>query len=486
MTPPAAPGSRPNVIIFFTDQQRWDSSGLHGNPLELMPNFDRLARAGTHVAKSFTCQPVCGPARACLQTGTYATTNGCWRNGIGLPRDRDRFPTLASCFNEAGYRTGYIGKWHLGGVDGRAAEDRGPVKDGYRGDYQDWLAVEALEFSVDEYHTTLYDEDNQPIHLPGYRTDACTDAAIRYVDRHRTNPFFLMVSYIEPHHQNDKDDYPPPIGYRERYAGRWTPPDLAALPQWQWHEDRAHGSPMRIGGTAQQHLGGYWGMVKRLDEALGRLVDALITLNMLDNTIILFTSDHGCHFKTRNGEYKRSCHESSIRVPTMLHGGPFTGGGELPQLASLLDLPPTLLDACGIAIPASMQGRSILPLVRGDLEARRPWPEEVFVQISESQIGRCVRTQRWKYSVRDAPDAQIADGAADRYVEEYLYDLHYDPYELCNLVSFDSHAQVRAIMRDRLLRRMKEAGESAATVDPSPLPAIRGGQRTVSEAEARA
>ena len=124
-------------------------------------------------------------------------------------------------------------------------------------------------------------------------------------------------------------------------------------------------------------------MVKRLDEALGRVLDALKSLDLLDNTIILFTSDHGCHFKTRNAEYKRSGHESSIRVPTALHGPGFNGGGQLQQLVSLVDLPPTLLDAAGIPVPEEMQGRSILPLTRGETDG---WPEEVFVQISESQV----------------------------------------------------------------------------------------------------
>ena len=118
---------------------------------------------------------------------------------------------------------------------------------------------------------------------------------------HQQEPFFLFISYIEPHHQNHIDDYPPPDGYREQYTGRWTPPDLAAL-----------------GGSSAQHLGGYFGMVKRLDEALGRLQDALESLSLSDNTVVLFTSDHGNHFKTRNAEYKRSCHESSVRVPTAI------------------------------------------------------------------------------------------------------------------------------------------------------------------------
>jgi arylsulfatase A-like enzyme len=165
-------------------------------------------------------------------------------------------------------------------------------------------------------------------------------------------------------------------------------------------------------------------MVKRLDEALGRLRDALRSLSLLDNTIVLFTSDHGNHFKTRNAEYKRSCHDACIRVPGALGGPGFEGGGRLQSFVSLVDLPPTLLDAARLAVPPEMQGRSLLPLLRGETEG---WPGEVFLQISESQVGRAIRTRRWKYSVV-APGMRGSEVAgADRYVEECLYDLHADP-----------------------------------------------------------
>src|SRR5699024_7342932 len=102
---------KPNVIVFFTDQQRWDTTGVHGNPIGLTPNFDRMATEGTHLYNSFTPQPVCGPARSCLQTGMYATETGCYANRIPLPKDAK---TMAHYFKGAGYHTGYIGKWHLG------------------------------------------------------------------------------------------------------------------------------------------------------------------------------------------------------------------------------------------------------------------------------------------------------------------------------------------------------------------------------------
>lgn len=449
------PTSKPNVIVFFTDQQRWDTTGVHGNPLDLTPNFDRMAQSGTHLFHTSTCQPVCGPARSCLQTGQYSTETGCFRNGIALPQDAK---TLAHFFKEGGYDTGYIGKWHLAENHIRAA-----VPEEQRGGYDYWLAANALEFTSDAYDCVMYDNDNNEVKMPGYRVDAQTDAVINYINGHQEDPFFLFISYLEPHHQNHLDDYPPPDGYRERYAGRWTPPDLHAL-----------------GGSAQQHLGGYYGMVKRLDEALGRMMDALKSLGMLDNTIILYTTDHGCHFKTRNGEYKRSCHESSVRLPTAIWGPGFNGGGQIREQISLLDMPPTLLDAAGLPVPDQMQGRSVLPLVNREAIE---WPEEVFIQISEAQVGRAVRTSRWKYGV-DAPDKQGSqDAGSDTYVEQYLYDLAYDPYELTNLVDADSHERVRDVMRERLIRRMVEAGEEAPTIQPCGT-VTKYGQRRVTEAEA--
>lgn len=453
---------RPNVLVLLTDQQRWDTTGVHGNPMDLTPNFDRMAANGTHLNNFFTCEPVCGPARSCLQTGLYASQTGVWRNGIALDKG---VRTLAHYFRETGYTTGYIGKWHL---------DIGKVlvvPESSRGGYEYWLASNHLEVPSEAYKTVLFDNDDQPITLPGYRADAVTDAAIRYLDQHQNDSFFLFVSILEPHHQDRLNAFVAPDGYRERYTGGWVPPDLAALV-----------------GSTYQHLADYYGCVKRVDEALGRLLDGLKSLGVLDNTIVLYLSDHGCHFQTRNAEHKRSGHESSIRVPGALRGPGFDGGGQVGQLVSLVDIAPTLLDAVGIPVPEHMQGRSILPLLRGQSEQ---WPDEVFVQICESQVGRAVRTQRWKYGVQ-APDKDgWSDPCADRYVEEYLYDLELDPYELNNLVGLDSHREVADIMRERLMRRMTEAGETLPEIEAAPTRSF-GGPRTqcaphrILEEEARA
>jgi arylsulfatase A-like enzyme len=426
----------PNVIVFFTDQQRWDTSRLYGNPLDLTPNFDRMALRGTHIYSSFTPQPVCGPARSVLQTGLYATQTGCYHNLIALP---PQFKTLAHYFHSANYQTAYIGKWHLADSD--------PVEEHQRGGYDYWLASNRLEHTSGPYDTVIYDNEKRVVKLPGYRVDALTDAAIRYIDTHQHNPFYLFFSLLEPHQQNKQDYFPAPDGYQERYLGTWMPPDLATL-----------------GGSAHQHLAGYYGQVKRIDEAFGRLLDALKSLGLEENTIILFTSDHGNHFKTRNSEYKRSCHESSIRTLAALQGPRFTGGGRIEELVSLIDWAPTLLDAAGIPIPEELQGHSILPLLHGQ---KNQWTEDVFIQISESQVGRALRTKRWKYSVEAPNKDGIRDASSERYVERFLYDLEADPYELTNLVDSKAHHDVAAELRERLIERIVAAGEAQPIIEPA-------------------
>jgi arylsulfatase A-like enzyme len=446
--------SRPNVIVFFSDQQRWDTMSVYGNPLGLTPNLDRMAREGTHAYNAYTCQPVCGPARSCFQTGLYATTSGCYRNGIIPPKGSKM---LAHYFNDAGYKTGYIGKWHLG-----SNASKGAVVPEERGGYQYWLAANALEHTSDAYDAVVYDNDNRAVKLPGYRVDALTDAAIRYIDQNQKNPFFLFLSHLEPHHQNHIDSYPAPTGYEEMYQGRWTPPDLAAL-----------------GGSTHQHLAGYWGMTKRLDEAYGRMLDALKSLKLDENTVVLYTTDHGSHFKTRNGEYKRSCHESSTRIPAVFSGGPFRQGRQLREMISLIDFPPTLLDAAGIPAPPQMQGRSILPLVRGE---KVDWPEEAFIQISESHVGRAIRTKKWKYSVTGQGDL-TGKGSAETYQEDFLYDLQHDPYELTNLIEVKSHRETAEVLRQRLLKRIKQCGEAEPVILP-PAEEKPARQRLVTTEEA--
>ena len=441
----AKPGpKRPNIVVFFTDQQRWDVTGASGNHLGLTPNFDRMAARGAYLENYFTCQPLCGPARSCLQTGLFATQIGCWKNGIIL--DTNYKDTLARKFNQAGYNTGYIGKWHLGSSGQRGT----PVEQ--RGGFDYWLASNELEFTSDAYQVTVFDSKEHAVHLPGYRSDALTDAAVRYISDQAASdkPFLLFVSYIEPHQQNSRDDYPAPDVYKDTYRDQWKPPDLANL------SSVAPKDP----DCADRCLPGYLGMIKRLDECLGRVLDTLKSLNMDDDTIVIYTADHGNHFKTRNSEYKRSCHESSIRIPGAIQGPGFDGAGPIKELVSLIDLPPTMLAAAGLDVPPKMMGRAVGDLVKGTIT---DWNDDVFVQISETQTGRAVRTARWKYCI-DSSSHVTNEAHSEQYVEQYLYDLEADPYELTNLAGQPTHVDVAAEMQERLKKWMKLAGEPDAVI----------------------
>ena len=171
---------QPNIVFFFSDQQRWDTAGCYGQRLPVTPNLDRLAAEGVRFDKAFTCQPVCGPARAMLQTGRYPTELGCFRNDIALPQD---VPTLAQHLGQAGYDLGYVGKWHLASTSGlpdRPSERywHEAIPPERRGGYTGfWRASDLLEFTSHGYGGTLFDENMNRVEFTGYRTDGVTDQA---------------------------------------------------------------------------------------------------------------------------------------------------------------------------------------------------------------------------------------------------------------------------------------------------------------------
>jgi uncharacterized sulfatase len=437
---------KPNIIFIFTDQQRYDTCGCYGQELKVTPNLDVMAKQGVLFKNAFTCQPVCGPARSCLQTGKYATETMCYRNGIALPLDSK---TIAHYFSEAGYEVGYIGKWHLASTVMRSKENVGkkcnytvsPIPAERRGGYKDyWLAADLLEFTSHPFEGHLFDKEMKKVDFKGYRTDCLTDFVLKYLNnRNSSKPLFLFLSYLHPHQQNDQERIVGPQGSGERFKNYKIPGDLKGTD-----------------GDWKDFFPDYLGCCHSIDYNLKRIQDTLESLNMLDNTILFYASDHGCHFRTRNTEYKRSCHEASIHIPLVIKGSGFEEGQQIDELVSLIDLPPTLLRCAGIDIPSHMRGRPLQELISGDT---RNWPKEVFLQISESQVGRAIRTEKWKYSVRAPNKSGWLYAQSDLYMEDYLYDLEHDLYEKNNLVSDPTYAQIRAELADRLKKKMAEAGE---------------------------
>ncbi len=449
-----------NVIFFFTDQQRWDTCGCYGQPLPVTPNLDKMAQEGVIFTNTFTCQPVCGPARACLQTGKYATETGCFRNDIGLPLQEK---TIAHYFSEQGYRVGYIGKWHLASNFSESANDKQegvvsydfrtkPVPITHRGGWKDeWIASDVLEFTSHSYDGHMFDQDNHQKDFPPgrYRADAQTDWALDLLDRwgQEKQPFFLFLSYIEPHHQNDHHCFEGPHGSKEKFKNFAPPGDLAGQ-EGDWRENYPD----------------YLGCIHDLDDNLGRIREKVHQLGIGDKTVIVFTSDHGSHFRTRNrgleghhyDDYKRSCHDGCIRIPLVIQGPGFEGGKAIEDLVSLMDLPPTMLACGGMGKPQSMHGRPVQDLISGTAVN---WPEEVFLQISESWVARAIRSKDWKYCAYAPEKNAWTESWSDVYVDQYLYDLQNDPHEQNNLIGNADYQNVRDGLVEILKRRMLEAGE---------------------------
>lgn len=433
---------RANVVIFFTDQQRWDSIGAYGGPMNLTPNLDAIARKGVRFESAFTNQPVCGPARGCLLTGQYGTKHGVWKNGLSIGSTT----TLAHHLGNAGYETAYIGKWHL--APGKSAA--GPVAPEYRGGFKYWEASNVLEFTSHPYDVTIYDGNGDPIHIMDkYRPDAITDRVVNFIERDHKSPFFLMVSQIEPHQQNDWKRMVAPDGYAEKYKNPHVPFDLRNLP-----------------GDWQEQLPDYYGAIARLDECYGRVMKTLESQGLAENTIVLFLSDHGCHFRTRNNEYKRSCHDGCTHIPFVASGPGFNRSMVVPELVSLVDVAPTVLDALGMPIPPEMQGKSVMPLVDRKID---DWSNEVLIQVSETMVGRAIRTERWKYCAVAPAGQGGQDSASDQYTDYQMYDLFADPHEQVNLVGRTEYKDQATEVRERLKKLMVEAGEKAPEITAAHL-----------------
>ena len=436
----------PNVLVFFSDQQRFDSLGCNGQPLDITPRIDHMAAEGVNYTMAYTPQPVCGPARAVMQSGLYATQTGCYRNGIPLPYDCD---SLARRMKRAGYHVAYVGKWHLGSVGDAMEVMTAPVPLKSRGGYDEyWVAVESLPKTSRGYGGYIFDTEGGKRVFTGYRTDCVTDYALEYLDACPAGdgkPFFLFLSHIEPHHQPNTGLHEGPAGSREKYAGFIRPPDLA------------HGE-----GDWESQYPDYLGCCNALDRNLGRVLDKLGERGLSEETIVFYTSDHGSHFRTKTHEaspdgyddYKRNCYENTIRVPLVVRGPGFTGGKIDSRLVSLLDIPKTIVDAAG-GDNGGMAGESLFGQTGRDA---------VYIQISESFVGRAVRTGRYTYCVHAPGKHPWNDSASEIYRDRRLFDNDTDPCQETNLIYDPAYTEIKADLRAKLISLARQAGEGTITV----------------------
>lgn len=458
---------KPNIIVYLSDQQRHDSVGCYGQELPTSPVLDQLAKEGVLYENCYSCQPVCGPARASIQTGKYPTVLDAYINGYGLRLDE---PTMAKAVAEVGYETAYVGKWHLSSdFQNGLNMVRKPVPVERMGGYTDYLMVsESLEMTSHGYDGYVFDKKGNRVDFIGYRTDCITDYAIHYLqNRTSDKPFLLFISHIEPHQQNDHNRYEGPDGSKDRFKDYKVPEDLLnGKYEGDWKENYAD----------------YLGQCRALDDNLGKLVNTLKDYGLYDNTVIIYSSDHGCHFRTQDGEYKRNSFDSSLHIPLVISGGPFKGGIRCNSMVSNIQIAATVLQLAGAKLSDEqyMVKESYLDALKDDYPRK-----EVFFQVSETECSRGIRTHKWKYSVW-APHVQptlemstnfkqaeyramlaMSKADSDSYIEQYLFDLEKDPYEKNNLVADPAYANIRVELKERLVRNMAAAGEAIPEIYPA-------------------
>ncbi len=437
----APPARKPNVIIYIADQVRADFIGANNlNTSTRTPNLDAVARRGTSFTGAITNQPVCSPSRSILMTGRYATETHVWRNANPI---NPELPTLASEFRKAGYSANMIGKWHLAPKDPAKGGGDGFVRPEYRGGFLDlWEGANEFEWTTHPYEGTIWNGAGEEIKFSNEsRIEFITERAERFLKQAHDKPFLLYISQLEPHQQNDVNRMVAPKGYAERFQNPFVPQDLRPYP-----------------GNWQSQLPDYYGSIEAIDDSVGRVLKTLDEQNLTENTIFVFLSDHGCHFMTRNAEYKRSPHNASIRIPFVAQGPGFDTGQKIPNIVGNIHVMPTLLDAAGISVPASVKGKTLMPLL-SEPKAREEWKNTELIQISESMTARAIRTQDWCYCVVDRDPKSISKPSSTHYDEYLFYDEAGDPNEFVNLAGRKEYRKQAAILSDQLKELIVGAGE---------------------------
>jgi arylsulfatase A-like enzyme len=412
-----APTRRPNVILIMTDDQGFGDLGAHGNPLIRTPMIDRLARDSVELSRFYVC-PVCSPTRASLLTGRYNYRTGVVDTYQGRSVMHPDEVTLAERLSAAGYRTGIFGKWHLG--------DNAPSRPVDQG-FQQSLVLKGGGIGQpsdlpggSHYHDPVLLENGTPRQFQGYCSDVFTTAAISFLKGRGDQPFFLYLAFNCPH-----DPLEAPERERASYQGL----SLAdgRVP------DQGYPLPHKLD---VDRIARVYAMVTNIDANIGRLLAAVDTEGIRDETIVIFLTDNGAAFARYNAGLrglKGQVYEGGIRVPCYVRWpGHLSAGRRVEQIAAHIDIVPTLLEACQVSSPAGelFDGRSLMPLLRDGSGVA--WPERTLClqwhRGNVPQEGRAfmIRTGRYKLLRADAPQLPALAPLE-------LYDLERDPYERSNL-----------------------------------------------------
>lgn len=441
----------PNVVVILVDDMRWDDLGCAGHPFSKTPHMDRIAREGARFLNAFAVTPLCSPSRASLLTGLYPRTHGITDN-TDRSAQSHTLTTFPQSLQRAGYRTAFIGKWHMG-------NDNSP-----RPGFDHWVCLEGQGSTFDP----KLNVDGASRSETGYVTDILHRHAAVFLKQPRTQPFLLYFAHKALHPETvqradgslsdpNASNFIPAERHRNLYAGQKIPrrPNAFAPPQGKPALLRSLPNVPPLGpetGSTDESILGRLRMLAAVDESLGELLQILTQSGELDRTLIVVTSDHGYFY----GEHglsveRRLAYEEAIRIPLLMRlPGVIKPGSTPEQMALTLDLAPTVLELAGAAPLATQQGRSLVPIFSGHAAAWRSdflieyFSDTVFPRIH--QMGyQALRSQRWKLI---------------HYTElmgmDELYDLATDPYEMKNRIADPQAKESLQELRSLLEQRAKE------------------------------
>lgn len=471
--------TKPNILWICTDQQRVDTLGCYGNEVVDTPNIDKLAQKGVLFENAYCNSTVCTPSRASFLTGRYSRTTRCRMNGQNMPQD-EKFVT--KLLAENGYTCGLSGKLHVSACHPSVCKSTEPrIDDGY--DEFHWSHHPSGDWPTNEYISWLEEKGKtfspQPVeeckhvqygaHAEDHQTTWCAEKAIQFVEKnqHSDKPWLFSVNIFSPHHPFD-----PPKSHLQKYLDKWdnipipnyVEGELEDKTKYQRKEhDGAYGDKNLYPFTKMSEKdhkyvrAAYYAMIDLVDEQVGRMLDSLEGTGQIENTIVIFMSDHG-ELLGDHGVYLKGPHfyEPSVHVPLIMsYPEKIKSGERLTSMVELVDLAPTLLEAAGVEKYLGMQGKSFWSLVTEESKERHR--EDVYCESYELPNGEdsvgyatMVRTERYKLTLYHTSE------------DTELYDLQEDPNETRNVWHNPEYISARLDMLERLCRR------TAQTVDPLP------------------
>ena len=438
---------RPNIVFILIDDLRWDELGITGHPFIKTPHIDRLGSEGALFRNAFMTTPLCSPSRASFLTGQYAHTHGITDN-VDRSVASHKLITFPLLMQQAGYATGFIGKWHMGNDDTP------------RPGFQRWVSFKGQG----SYINPEFNEDGRDVQGSGYITDLLNEYAVEFIKRRHDKPFLLYLAHKAIHPEvmqhgdgsvnlAEAERFIPAERHRNLFAGKKIPrrPNAMRTPAGKPALQRAINNLPPLGpktASSDEVVLGRLRSLMAIEEGVGEILKALQETNRLDDTVIVLASDNGYFY----GEHglsveRRLAYEESIRMPLLVrYPRMIKAGTILDEFALNIDLAPTLLELAGLSPPAAIEGRSLVPLLKGPRNEWRTsflieyYSDKVFPRIQKMGY-KAVRNERWKYIHYLELDGM-----------DELYDLKSDPYEMNNIINQQSAAKTLNEMKRELER----------------------------------